>query len=104
MTGLEDIYSLRKPGLPSIPEMTQMPNMIMNNGSPDLLQAQLAMLHPVQKFQFLQQQIQNHQMATHIQRQMNPQTRIPQQKTVIFDPQLIFFLTFQELKEFLTLG
>lgn len=81
MTGLEDIYSLRKPGLPSIPEMTQMPNMIMNNGSPDLLQAQLAMLHPVQKFQFLQQQIQNHQMATHIQRQMNPQTRIPQQKT-----------------------
>ena len=66
MTGLEDIYSLRKPGLPSIPEMTQMPNMIMNNGSPDLLQAQLAMLHPVQKFQFLQQQIQNHQMATHI--------------------------------------
>lgn len=70
MTGLDDLYSMRKvPILPPIPEQ-QLQTMNQLNMDP-LLQAQLAMLHPIQKFQFLQQQIQNHQLAN-IHRQMKP--------------------------------
>ena len=91
---MDDLYSMRKVApptqimptgpLPSIPEQmgtipncpgSDMGNSQMGNPQMDsLLQAQLAMLHPIQKFQFLQQQIKNHQMA-HLQRnpsQMKP--------------------------------
>jgi len=91
---MDDLYSMRKVApptqimptgpLPSIPEQmgtipncpgSEMGNSQMANPQMDsLLQAQLAMLHPIQKFQFLQQQIKNHQMA-HLQRnpsQMKP--------------------------------
>jgi len=78
VTGLDDLYSMRKVPihLPPIPEQQMIqthgainptgsvvsPN-VGGSGADQLLQAQLAMLHPIQKFQFLQQQIQNHQMA-----------------------------------------
>ena len=78
VTGLDDLYSMRKVPihLPPIPEQHMIqphgainptgnvvnPN-VAASGADQLLQAQLAMLHPIQKFQFLQQQIQNHQMA-----------------------------------------
>ena len=87
---MDDLYSMRKAPivsanqgpafpsgpLPSIPEQgAEMGNPQMGTPQMDsLLQAQLAMLHPIQKFQFLQQQIKNHQMA-HLQRnpsQMKP--------------------------------
>jgi hypothetical protein len=78
LSNLDDLYSMRKvpilpngnpPILPPIPESAN-PNGSQVGMDP-LLQAQLAMLHPIQKFQFLQQQIQNHQMAN-IHRQMKP--------------------------------
>jgi len=88
MSNLDDLYSLRKvpiippnpavlqsalqSGLPPIPESANPHGQAGSQAGMDpLLQAQLAMLHPIQKFQFLQQQIQNHQMAN-IQRQMKP--------------------------------
>ena len=77
---MDDLYSMRKAPilsanqgpafpsgpLPSIPEQgAEMGNPQMGTPQMDsLLQAQLAMLHPIQKFQFLQQQIKNHQKTS----------------------------------------